>query len=101
MKFEDIKEVKIPGDFDEIVSILVESDGFVARAVIYNTTVATIMSEMGFASKNAKGSYGGTEKLRKLYKKEDDIGVLKAFKAFCREKGIKMFMARVVYDEVE
>lgn len=98
---EEITAYKIPADFGDLISELSDCDGWMSKLIIYDRDTAVVLEAMGFASRNARGSYGGTKKLKDVYNKEDVKGVTKAVVAFCKEKNIKVFETKVRYDYEE
>lgn len=49
----------------DILSALKEADGWMERLVIYDRDFAKLLEDKGYAYRNARGSYGHTDKLTK------------------------------------
>ena len=97
-----ITSVTVPADFDEVVEALNGADGMMARVVLFcDQDLCTVLEEMKFANRNIKGSYGGGEKLKRLYKDKGYEAVFEAVVKFCKNKRIKVMKTKVRYEYEE
>lgn len=56
----------IPDDFEDLLEALKECDGFGSAILINDPALARKLVNIGWATKNSKGSYGGTPALNEL-----------------------------------
>lgn len=99
-----ITKVIIPDDFDGLVDALNWADGMMDRVVLScDKNLCLIMEHLDLANCNARGSYGGGKKLKKLYGKDCDWqAVEKVIINYCKRHKIKVLKRRIEYhyDEV-
>lgn len=105
-KVKEIKEIKIPSDFYDVVEALDGADGWAERVVLYcDNGLCAVLEATGLANRNVRGSYGGGAKLKSLMRRRKDgyAAVIDVIKKFCVKRGIKVLVARVVttYEELK
>lgn len=97
-KLKEIKEVKLPVDFCDLVDTLSAADGFTDRVVLYcDENLRAVLEAMKYANKNIRGSYGGGRALTMLYEAKGFFAVEKAVIKFCKKHKIKVFRTKITY----
>jgi len=101
-KLNESTKVTLPADFDEVINALNDADGFMERVVLYlDDNLRTVLEEMKFANRNARGSYGGGKKLKNLYKKKGYEAVERAVVKFCKKNNITVMKTKIRYEYEE
>lgn len=103
-KLNEITQVTLPDDFADMIDVLSNADGMMERVVLYcDENLRVVLEEMKFANRNIRGSYGGGEKLSRLYRNKGYQAVHEAVVKFCHKNNIRVMLTRVThtYEEVK